>query len=893
VSPPERYEFGGLVLDADLSQLLRDGVAVPLQPKAFELLLLLVRQPGRLLGRAELEQALWPEVHITDQSLRQLLHRLRLALGEEAAFLETVPRKGLRFLGAASPAPAPRARASLPAERDTFCGRARELAALDQLRAAGRRLITVTGPAGMGKTRLVTRWAHQRPAAEVTFCDLVGVGTADELVHRVAAALELELVGEPHACLAERMAELGPRCVVLDNFEQLVPCAAETAGAWLDRAAELSLVVTSRQVLGIAGEALLPLAPLPESDGLALFEDRARALDPGFVSSPGEGQALVALLDGIPLAIELAASRQRLLGTAGLVSRMGDRFRLLATPGRDRHATLLASLELSWELLGEDERAAFCALSVFEGELDIEAACAVLEQPGGPWALDLLQALLGHSLLQAREPGVSSMLPTLRQYAARKLDERGPQARLQAEERHGRWAASLFEVTGRASPLPSQRQALRPHLPDLLAACSRAVQRGDGPVAASTAWTVWVLVTRSGPYEELARLLPLVAALPLSPLLRARVADVAAGISDRRGGLDSRPYLEQALLAHDAAEHPAARADLLVQLASLEMKRGLPPRAGPLLEEALALSREVGAPALQAQVLASLGQHVAGEERLPLLQQALELYGVVGDLRGQGSMHERLGSVNLELGRLDRALDHYAQSIALLQSIEHTAGVGVLLYHQAHALGALGRYEEAQASAEQSVAVSQQAGAHRRVGQAQLALARILQLTERLAPALEQVDLALALFRRVNDRRWLSLALADRADVLGELGRLPEAWEALRQMALLEEAVLRRAPYTLLVSARLHARAGELEQARALLIEAEQALPASAQLMRAELLCERAHVEQGLQRSEIAASLAQQAKTISLRFGQLPQTALQRRLDALLSGTIPPIGSPP
>ena len=352
-------------------------------------------------------------------------------------------------------------RHNLPAERDAFIGRTAELHALAQRLDAGARLLTVIGPGGTGKTRFVRRygwaWLGDWPGG-VCFCDLSEARSLDGVLRAVAVALDVPLgKDDPVVQLGHAIAGRGRCLVILDNFEQVLVHAAATVGRWLDRAADAAFVVTSRERLHLTGEEVFPVEPLPlEQEAIELFSARARAQRPDFVLDATNRAAVaevVRLLDGLPLAIELAAARVRVLSPAQLVERMRNRFALLAgvRGAAARQATLRAAIDWSWDLLTPWEQAALAQCSVFEGGFTLDAAEAVFELsawPEAPAAMDAVQALVDKSLLRTwnradagrydlEEPHFGMYL-SIHEYAAEKLKASRPGALGLAEERHGR-----------------------------------------------------------------------------------------------------------------------------------------------------------------------------------------------------------------------------------------------------------------------------------------------------------------------------------------------------------------------------------------------------------------------------------------------------------------------
>ncbi|MFI8516680.1 BTAD domain-containing putative transcriptional regulator [Streptomyces sp. NPDC085481] len=378
---------------------------------------------------------------------------LRALHAELLALPETPP--------APAPVAAPAALGNLRARLTSFLGRDDELDGLaDELRSG--RLVTLLGPGGVGKTRLSQEAAERVGGAwpdgvwlvelapvtdpeAVTEAVLGAVG-ARETVLRGAGAEELRLGEDPTGRLVEHCA--GRRMLLLlDNCEHVVGAAAQLAEVLLERCPGVTVLATSREPLGVPGESVWPLGPLPAGPALRLFGERGAAVRPGFrVEEDVEAAAeIVRRLDGLPLAIELAAARLRMLTARQIADRLDDRFRLLTSGARTvlpRQQTLRAVVDWSWDLLDEPERAVLRRLSVFTGGCDLEAAEAVCGAAGdGPHdridLLDVLGSLVDKSLVVAT-PGESEMryrlLETVAEYAAERLDEAGDRA--VAERRH-------------------------------------------------------------------------------------------------------------------------------------------------------------------------------------------------------------------------------------------------------------------------------------------------------------------------------------------------------------------------------------------------------------------------------------------------------------------------
>ncbi|MFH9731010.1 AfsR/SARP family transcriptional regulator [Streptomyces sp. NPDC017260] len=359
-----------------------------------------------------------------------------------------------------APAVAPRPRGNLRARLTSFVGRDADL---DALRAdlAATRLVTLLGPGGAGKTRLsqeAAEGAGDTARDGVWLAELAPVddpGAVPEAVLTAVGARETVLYGagaEEMRAVAERLAtvdrqdtaveRLVEHCgrrrmlIVLDNCEHVVDAAARLTEELLARCPNLTVLATSREPLGVPGEVLRPVEPLPEPAALRLLADRGAAARPGFRTDADEETAAACAeicrrLDGLPLAIELAAARLRVLTPRQIAGRLDDRFRLLTSGSRTvlpRQQTLRAVVDWSWDLLDEDERDVLGRLSVFAGGCDLAAAEAVC----GPAALEALGSLVDKSLVVAAPSGSDGMryrlLETVAEYAGERLDEAGGRA---------------------------------------------------------------------------------------------------------------------------------------------------------------------------------------------------------------------------------------------------------------------------------------------------------------------------------------------------------------------------------------------------------------------------------------------------------------------------------
>ncbi|MEU9349506.1 BTAD domain-containing putative transcriptional regulator [Streptomyces griseoloalbus] len=385
---------------------------------------------------------------------------------------------------AAPAAPEPSRPGNLPARLTSFVGREADI---ETLRAdlAAARLVTLLGPGGAGKTRLSQEAAEtvrQTSPDGVWLAELAPVDDPDAVPEAVltavgaretvlygAGAEGMRAVAERHADPVERLAEHVARrrmLLILDNCEHVVEAAARLVETLLQRCPGLTVLATSREPLGVRGELLRPVEPLPEAVALRLLADRGAAARPGFRTDADEDTAAACAeicrrLDGLPLAIELAAARLRMLTPRQIADRLDDRFRLLTSGSRTvrpRQQTLRAVVDWSWDLLDEDERDVLGRLSVFAGGCDLAAAEAVC----GPVGLEALGSLVDKSLVVAAPSGDGEMryrlLETVAEYAGERLDEAGRRA--EAERAHLTYYRELARTTDPLLRGPDQMAAM-------------------------------------------------------------------------------------------------------------------------------------------------------------------------------------------------------------------------------------------------------------------------------------------------------------------------------------------------------------------------------------------------------------------------------------------------
>jgi predicted ATPase/DNA-binding SARP family transcriptional activator len=591
----------------------------------------------------------------------------------------------------------PADRHNLPAATTSFIGRADELDVIERRLVAGR-MITLTGVGGVGKTRLALEVASRttrRWPDGAWFVDLSGLTDPTLVVGEVAGVLGVE--EQADTSLAQRLADRlrhEELLLVIDNCEHLREACAELVHRLLISAPRLTVLATSREALGVPGEIDVPVAPLgvPAShpladegvsaDAVRLFLARAHDARPDLADDEAALTAAAAIcrdLDGLPLAIELAAARAKELSLAEIASRISDRFRFLVSWRRltpARHRTLRETMDWSYELLDPAERSLLARLSVFAGGFTLSAAAAACLDEDDDRALELVGRLVHASLLVAEaRSGLMRyrMLDTVRQYAAERLAESGEMEAM--GHRHLAWCLSLAE--GLEPELSGGRQtesfATLDAEHDNLRAALGFVGLVDVPemrlrltVALTRFWYV------QGHYAESRRWLEraLADAGDASAILRRRALTAAAAVALIEGDYAAATeWSEQSLAAARETAQAHLIANGLSNLGAIVHAAGDRERAGRVLEEAVALARSAGDERVSALAINNLGDlRLAEGDYLgaaPLFEESLALLRARGDTANLARSLFNLGAVALMLERADEARERFRESLAL------------------------------------------------------------------------------------------------------------------------------------------------------------------------------------------------------------------------------------
>jgi non-specific serine/threonine protein kinase len=490
------YRFGPFQLDVRERRLSRGSEVIPLRLKVFDTLCALVENAGRLLTKQELLDTVWPDTAVEENNLNHNVSALRKALGEKATgqqYIETVPRVGYRFVAAVEVGEPrfetisdggrlaqaridrgpPPVKAPNWLTHTSFVGRERELEELSAL-VPGCRLLTITGAGGSGKTRLACEAARRVQGAfpdGARMVALASVGSPELVAQAALEAVEAHEAADrpPLEALAAAL-QHQRMLLVFDNCEHLIGEVAGVVGFLVERAPGLHVVATSREALGLAGERVwaapplslpparagLSLAAAERSDAVRLFIERASARDPRFALGEANYEAVAricARLDGVPLAIELAAARIGAFAAHEMARHLDSSFALLAAGGRGlpRHQTLHAAVDWSHQLLEPGERVLFARSAGFRGGFDLEAAEGVCgAEPLAPDTVARhLARLVDKSLVESERNADDALryrvLEPLRQYAAEKLAAAG-----EAEALARRHLDHYLEVAERA-----------------------------------------------------------------------------------------------------------------------------------------------------------------------------------------------------------------------------------------------------------------------------------------------------------------------------------------------------------------------------------------------------------------------------------------------------------
>jgi predicted ATPase/class 3 adenylate cyclase/Tfp pilus assembly protein PilF len=713
---------------------------------------------------------------------------------------------------------------NLPAQVTAFVGREQELADVKQrLEEPGVRLLTLTGPGGTGKTRLALQVAGElvdHYPDGVWFVPLAPIARAGRVASAIAEVLGVrESPGEAIADSLRSFLRTRRLLLVLDNFEHVADAAPLVADLLADDPG-LQILVTSRTPLRLSGEQELPIEPLglpsrqtglrPEealtSEAVRLFVDRAQAVRPGFTLTEQNVDAVVAIcrrLDGLPLAIELAAARMRLLPPEAILSRLDSRLSLLTGGGRDRperQQTLRAAIGWSHDLLDTSEQALFRRLAVFSGGWTLEAAEAVVNAVADPDipVIDCLEALHANSLIRlvdadgpegAADPRFA-MLQTIREFAREQLVASGELD--DVSEAH---AAYFTAMASAAEPHLTGRDAatwldrFETEHDNVRAALAWLRDQGHAAQAvrlAGALWRFWWLRGHIGEGRD-----ELEAALALDESgdgaqtsARAAALDGAGVLAETQGDTDRAQALhEQALAISRELDDRFGIARALGNLGVVAFDRRDDDRAVTMLQESLTLARESGSDFLVATALNDLGR-VAYEqgdlERAEsLYRESLALRRRIGSESDIARALNNLGGVALQMGDFERAATLFGESLELYRTVSDPWGAAGAMINLALAARDQGDTSRATALFAESLELFRETGDTRNSALALLSLAETERLMANHEASAAHYREAIAAFRDVDDPLGVADGLAGLAGVLHLSGQSETAARVL------------------------------------------------------------------------------------------------------------------
>jgi predicted ATPase len=720
---------------------------------------------------------------------------------------------------------------NLPIQPTPFVGREKEVAVITQmLRLRDVRLLTLTGPGGTGKSRLGLRVAAELSDAfadGVFFVNLAPISDPELVVPTIARTLELKKTGE-QSLLDLLKVSLWDKhlLLLLDNFERVVSAALPVAEL-LSACPQLKILVTSRIALHVRAEHefavpplalpdvkhLSELAAIRQYEAVALFISRAQAVKPDFQVTNANAAAVVEIcahLDGLPLAIELAAARMKLFTPQALLARLGQRFQVLTSMARDipaRQQTLRNTIEWSYTLLDSYEQRLFCWLSVFVGGCTLEAVESVCSQAGNETGqvLDGVASLTDKSLLQQREVGEEPrlvMLETIREYGLEQLAARGETD--VARQTHAAYYLALAEecVPGLLGPeevvwlgrLEREHDNLRAAMQWLLERIEvrqymeMALRLGG---ALHRFWRMSGHSSEGRSYLERA----LANSRGSTAAVRAEALNVAADLAlfDQYDHAQAERLARESLAVYRELGDKRGIATSLSLLGWVAQRQFKRVEAHALHEEGLALSRELGDKRGVAKALYDLSYLAFSQgdygRSYALKEESLALYRELGDEWSIAFLLLQVVSVASYQGDYDKAYPLAEEGLALFRELEDKEGIADALFALGGVILNQGDYAKAGSLLEEGLAMYRELGLMRGIARSLFSLGRVAfgQGDHTRAQALHREGLAL--FKELDDKWLIALSLEELGAVVAMQGQPLWAARLVGAAAAFREAI--------------------------------------------------------------------------------------------------------